>query len=233
MKPQALKVLVTEDDHAIRHFLRVSLAAYQHKVLEAQDGGHAIDIVFQEKPDLVILDLGLPDIDGVDVIREIRAFSQVPIIVLSVRNREGDKISALDAGADDYLTKPFGLGELLARIRGVMRRVSSYGEEGIYQNGPLKMDLARRQVTESGREIALTPTEFDLLKLLMENAGKVLTHRQIIDKIWGTHTGEEARLLRVNISNLRRKIEPDLNLPRFIQTELGVGYRLRDEASNE
>jgi two-component system KDP operon response regulator KdpE len=230
MKHQVLKLLVVEDDEAIRHFLRASLAAYQHSVIEASRGETAIDLVYQMRPDLVILDLGLPDMDGVNVIREIREFSQVPIIVLSVRDREEDKIAALDEGADDYLTKPFGVGELLARMRGVMRRIDKSDEESSYQVGDLKMDLARHLVFLKEGEINLTPTEFQLLRHLMQNAGKVMTHRQIIDKVWGTHIGEEDRLLRVNISNLRHKIEPDMNRPRYIRTELGVGYRLVDDS---
>jgi len=229
MKKNSLKILVADDEKAIRQFLRASLLAYQHSVLEAENGEQTIEKALELHPDLLILDLGLPDMDGIDVIREVRQYSQIPIIILSVRSREMDKISALDAGADDYLTKPFGMGELLARIRGVMRRVAGPTDNAIYQVGRLKMDLVRRRVTLEEREIALTPTEFDLLQFFMQNAGKVLTHHQIIEKVWGTHAGEEGRLLRVNISNLRHKIEPDINRPLYIQTELGVGYRMRDE----
>jgi two-component system, OmpR family, KDP operon response regulator KdpE len=229
MKKQAYKLLVVDDEEAIRHFLRASLAAYQHTVIEANNGNTAIDLTVQARPDLVILDLGLPDMDGVNVIHEIREFSQVPIIVLSVRDGEEDKISALDEGADDYLTKPFSVGELLARMRGVMRRIDRPDGESSYQVADLKVDITRHMVFLKETEINLTPTEFTLLKLLMQNAGKVLTHRQIIDKVWGTHLGEEDRLLRVNVSNLRHKIEPDMNRPRYIRTELGVGYRLMDD----
>jgi len=229
MENQPLKVLVVDDEKTIRHFLRASLCAYQHTVWEAETGDEAISKVYNARPDLVILDLGLPDQDGIDVIREIRAFSQVPIIILSVRNREQDKINALDAGADDYLVKPFGVGELLARMRGVIRRVNLSNDEVIFQVGQLKMDIEQHLVFIGNEKISLTPTEFDLLRLFMNNVGKVLTHRHIIDRLWGTHIGEEARLLRVNISNLRHKIEQDLNNPQYIQTELGVGYRMADE----
>ncbi len=229
MKEGRLKILVADDEEAIRRFLQASLSAYQHTILEAETGEQALQLLAEQRPNLLILDLGLPDLDGVDVVREARRFSSIPIIILSVRNREEDKIDALDAGADDYLTKPFGVGELLARIRGVMRRVNDAVVDETFTVGGLKLDLGRRQVTLNGVEVALTPTEFDLLKILMQNTGKVLTHHFIIEKIWGTHVGDEARLLRVNISNLRHKIEPDPNRPSYIQTELGVGYRIRDE----
>lgn len=229
MKPLSLRILIVDDEEAIRHFLRASLVAYQHTVLEADNGVKAIDFCYQYHPDLVIMDLGLPDMDGVDVIKEIREFCVAPIIVLSVRNREPDKIAALDAGADDYLTKPFGVGELLARIRGVMRRINSADMgKSKFQVGQLRMDIDRHQVLLGDSEILLTPTEFELLKILFQNEGKVLTHHLLIEKVWGTHIGEESRLLRVNISNLRHKIEPDIDRPRYIRTELGVGYRLQD-----
>ncbi|MCC6147955.1 MAG: response regulator transcription factor [Anaerolineaceae bacterium] len=228
MRDVKLCILVADDESAIRHFLKASLSVYDHIVLEADCGRQTIDLLIGHRPDLLILDLGLPDMDGVEVIREIRGWSSIPIIVLSVRNREEDKIAALDAGADDYLTKPFGVGELLARLRGVIRRTSDSVVNGTYQTGNLKMDPSRRLVTLSGAEIALTPTEFDILKTLFQNPGRVFTHRQIIDKVWNTHQGDESRLLRVNISNLRHKIEPDPNRPMYIKTDLGVGYRLND-----
>ena len=234
MQALSLKILVVDDEEAIRHFLRASLVAYKHTVIEAEDGEKAIEFCYQYHPDLVIVDLGLPDMDGVDVIREIRGFSTAPIIVLSVRNREQDKIAALDTGADDYLTKPFGVGELLARIRGVMRRISAPAQgKTIYQVDQLKLDTDRHQVLLGKSEILLTPTEFELLKVLIQNEGKVLTHHQLIEKIWGNHIEEEDRLLRVNISNLRHKIEPDINRPCYIRTELGVGYRLQGAADDQ
>ncbi len=181
------------------------------------------------RPDLVILDLKLPDIDGIEITRRLREFSQIPIIILSVRDQEQDKISALDAGADDYLTKPFGVGELMARIRVVMRRVVTPDGNSTYTIGGLTVDLARHRVTFSGSEITLTPTEFDLLKTLTQNAGKVLTHRYLIHQVWGATYEDEDRLLRVNIANLRRKLEKNPSKPEYILTELGVGYRLNSK----
>ena len=222
------RILIVDDEPEIRRFLRASLKVNQYDVLEAQNGSEAVAAVIAHHPDLMILDLGLPDMDGVEVCKEIRGWSQMPIIILSVRDREKDKIDALDAGADDYLTKPFGVGELLARIRGVMRRVNTVENGPIYRVGDLCVDLSRHTVTLKETEIQLTPTEFDLLKVLIMEAGKVITHRQLIHRVWGSAYEDEARLLRVNISNLRRKIEPDLNKPKFIITELGVGYRLKE-----
>jgi two-component system, OmpR family, KDP operon response regulator KdpE len=222
------RILIVDDEPEIRRFLRASLKVNQYDVLEAHNGSEAIAAVIAHHPDLMILDLGLPDMDGVEVCREIRGWSQIPIIILSVRDREKDKIDALDAGADDYLTKPFGVGELLARIRVVMRRVTTVENGPIYRVGDLFVDLSRHTVTLKDAEIQLTPTEFDLLKVLVMEAGKVITHRQLIHKVWGSAYEDEARLLRVNISNLRRKIEPDLNKPKYIITELGVGYRLKE-----
>lgn len=229
MSNERLKILIVDDEEAIRRFLHASLVANQHTVFEADNGAGAIKILEKNRPDLLILDLGLPDADGLDIIREVREWNNIPIIILSVRNREEDKITALDAGSDDYLTKPFGVGELLARIRGVMRRTAGEKLGGVLTIGPLTMDLDRHDVTLNGQILPLTPTEFDLLKALMQNPGKVLTHHHIIDRVWGTHMGEEARLLRVNISNLRHKLEPDPNRPKFILTELGVGYRMNDD----
>ncbi len=222
------RVLVVDDEPEIRLFLRASLKAHQHQVIETDHGLKAISMLREECPDLMILDLGLPDIDGVEVTRRVRAWSQVPIIILSVRSREVEKIEALNAGADDYLTKPFRVGELLARIQVVMRRVGSTGTRPTYQVSDLVVDFDRRQVTLAGKVIDLTPTEFDLLGILIQNAGKVVTQRQLIHKVWGAAYEDESRLLRVNISNLRKKIEPNPNQPQYILTELGVGYRLRD-----
>lgn len=181
------------------------------------------------RPDLVILDLKLPDLDGVEVTRQLRKWSQIPVIILSVRNQEQDKILALDAGADDYLTKPFGVGELLARIRVVMRRIVTPEGSSTYTIDGLTIDLARHKVILNGKEITLTPTEFDLLKALAQNAGKVMTHRHLIHQVWGTVYEDEDRLLRVNIANLRRKIEANPSKPDYILTELGVGYRLNSK----
>ncbi len=228
MEENGFRVLVVDDEPEIRRFLRASLKTHRHEVIEADTGASAIATVREQHPDLIILDLGLPDIDGVEVTRRVRSWSLIPIIILSVRSHEQDKIEALNAGADDYLTKPFGVGELLARIRVVMRRVGNTGTLPVYQVGDLIVNLDRRQVIVSGKEIVLTPTEFDILSILIQNAGKVVTQRQMIQKVWGAAYENESRLLRVNISNLRRKIEPSPNEPRYILTELGIGYRLRE-----
>lgn len=228
MKESKPVILIVEDEEAIRHFLRTSLSVNHYQIFEANNGTKALEIFASNRLDLLILDLGLPDIDGVDLVREIRQWSNLPIIILSVRNREEDKIAALDAGADDYLTKPFGVGELLARIRGVLRRLDGFLIDQQFRVGDLRMDLASHSVTVKEKEVLLTPTEFEILKILFQHAGKVLTHHQIIDKVWNSHLGDEERLLRVNISNLRHKIEPDTNRPLYVKTELGVGYRLND-----
>jgi two-component system KDP operon response regulator KdpE len=221
------RVLVVDDEQAIRRFLRVTLTSQAYAVIEAASGQEALSCVATERPDLVILDLGLPDIDGVEVTRMLREWSQIPIIVLSVRRSESDKIAALDAGADDYLTKPFGAGELLARLRASLRRASRTAGEPVFVNGSLKVDLERRVVTVSGREVQLTPHEYELLRIFITHAGKVLTHRHLLREVWGVEYGDELHMLHVNISNLRRKIEPDPTRPQFIITEPGVGYRLR------
>lgn len=228
MKEDGLRILVVDDERAIRRFLRVSLTAHGYTVLEAANGSEALTITAEQRPDMIFLDLGLPDMDGIQVTQQLREWTDIPIIILSVRDRESDKILALDAGADDYLTKPFGMGELMARLRGVMRRsLQSASGEPVFTVGRLTVDLARRQVTIDGQEISLTPTEYDILKILVQDAGKVLTHQHIILKVWGGGYAEEAHLLRVNISNLRRKIEADPSRPELIITEPGVGYRLR------
>jgi two-component system KDP operon response regulator KdpE len=223
-----LRILIVDDEIEIRRFLRATLSAHGNAVFEASLGEVALRMALDYRPDLIILDLGLPDLDGVEVTRRIRAWGRMPIIILSVRNQESDKIKALDTGADDYLTKPFGVGELMARIRVVMRRVTTPEGEPILKTGDLEIDLSQHKVSVSGQKVALTPTEFDLLKALAQNAGKVMTHRQLIRLVWGTMYEDEDRLLRVNIANLRKKIEANPTQPRFIQTELGVGYRLND-----
>ncbi|MCE1255148.1 MAG: response regulator transcription factor [Anaerolineae bacterium] len=228
MPESHFRILIVDDEPEIRRFLRASLKLHHHEIFEADNGEKAIKLALEARPDLIILDLGLPDMDGVAVTRSIREWGQLPIIILSVRDREVDKIEALDAGADDYLTKPFGVGGLMARMRVVMRRMPGPEHSPEYQINDLRVDIARHQVSLAGKEVSLTPTEFDLLKVLMQNAGKVITHRQLIHKVWGTGYEDESRLLRVNISNLRRKIEPDPNQPVYILTELGVGYRLKE-----
>ena len=221
------RVLVVDDEASIRRYLRAALGAQGFVIFEAANGTEAIQAVLGSRPDIIILDLGLPDIDGIEVTRQLREWSQTPIIILSVREAEQDKIAALDAGADDYLTKPFGTGELMARMRVVMRRLSSKTDEPVLQVGGLLMDLAHRLVTVGGIEVALTPTEYDILRLLLRNAGKVLTHRQLLREVWGSAYESEMHLLRVNISTLRRKIEPDPSRPYYLLTEPGVGYRIR------
>ncbi len=226
MTKAGLKVLVVDDEIAIQRFLRVALAGEGFSVFEAATGQEALYRLALERPDLVLLDLGLPDIDGVEVTRRLREWSQVPVIVLSVRDQESVKISALDAGADDYLTKPFGIGELLARIRTVLRRQAGAAAEPVFTLGGLKIDLAARQVTVDDLPVQLTPTEYDLLRALALGAGKVLTNRQLLRQVWGEGY-DDLHLLRVNISNLRHKIEPDPSRPTYIHTESGVGYRLK------
>ncbi len=225
MSKSGLRALVVDDEVAIQRFLRVALTGEGFVVLEAGTGQDALKAVAQERPDLVLLDLGLPDMDGVEVTRCLREWSQVPVIILSVREQETDKIAALDAGADDYLTKPFGVGELLARIRTILRRLSNEPAEPIFALGDLKVDLANRLVMVDDREVQLTPTEYDLLRALVTPAGKVLTNHQLLRQIWGEGY-DDLHILRVNISNLRHKIEPDPSRPTYIHTESGVGYRL-------
>lgn len=229
MAGNAFRVLVVDDEPEIQRFLRASLQVHQYEVVTVNNGKHAIEETARLHPDLVILDLGLPDMDGIEVTRQIRGWSRVPIIILSVRNAEKDKIEALDAGADDYLTKPFGVGELLARIRAIMRHQAQNSNDPVLKNGELKMDIARHKVTLDHAEIPLTHTEYDLLKCFMENSGRVFTHRQLMFKVWGPGYENETGLLRVNISNLRHKIEHDPNQPVYIQTELGVGYRMKED----
>jgi two-component system KDP operon response regulator KdpE len=230
MNDLGLRILVVDDERAIRRYLHASLNAQGNVVFEASNGEEALRSAAMNRPDIVILDLGLPDLDGVEVTRRMREWTQVPIIILSVREQERDKIAALDAGADDYLTKPFGTGELMARIRAAIRRSTRKENEPVIEINQLKVDLARRRVTVATREISLTPTEYDLLRLLAQSIGKVLTHRQLLQQVWGQAYGDDLHLLRVNISNLRRKIEPDPSRPSYILTEAGVGYRLRSES---
>jgi len=225
MTQTGARVLVVDDEAAIRRYLRASLSAHGYTVFEAATGGDALSAVTADRPDLVILDLGLPDLNGIEVTKLLREWTQLPILILSVRGQEGDKIAALDAGADDYLTKPFSTGELLARMRVALRRYGQSKVEPIFAVDDLAVDLGRRAVTLAGREIQLTPTEYDLLRVLVAHAGKVLTHRQLLREVWGVGYEAETHMLRVNISNLRRKIEPDPARPHYLLTEPGVGYR--------
>lgn len=226
-----LRVLIVDDEKAIRNFLKASLSSYGYSVFEAATGRRALDEAVDIHPDVIILDLGLPDIDGRDVIARIRKRTKTPIIILSVRDDPSEKIAALDAGADDYLTKPFSAGELIARLKAVMRRLLPLDKEEILKIGRLSMDITKRQVLVGNDEVNLSPTEYDILKLLIINAGKVLTHQQILREIWDKNENYEGilHLLRVTISNLRSKIEPNPDRPAYILTEPGVGYRLHSE----
>ncbi len=222
-------IIVIEDEAQIRRFLRTTLTSEDYQVIEAETGKQGLTEAATRKPDLIILDLGLPDMDGVEVVRELRSWSSVPIIILSARSHESDKISALDAGADDYLVKPFGVGELLARIRVALRHVSSAAtgeEESVFSVDKLKVDLIHRKVTVSGAEIHLTPIEYRLLTVLIKHAGKVLTHRLLLKEVWGPNYVERAHYLRIYMGILRHKLEKDPARPRFLLTEVGVGYRL-------
>jgi two-component system KDP operon response regulator KdpE len=220
------RILVVDDERSIRRFLSASLSG-QYEVVQAADGEEALRAVVNERPDLLILDLGLPDIDGVEVTRRLREWTQIPIIVVSVREQESDKIAALDAGADDYLTKPFGAGELMARIRVALRRTTQPESQVVFTSDDLTVDLTSRKVSVDGNEISLTPTEYDILKALVQHAGKVLTHRQLLRTVWGIAYEDENHMLRVNVSNLRRKVEKDPARPQHVITEPGVGYRLK------
>jgi two-component system, OmpR family, KDP operon response regulator KdpE len=220
------RILVVDDERSIRRFLNASLRG-KYLISEAASGEEALLAITTERPDLVILDLGLPDIDGVEVTRRLREWSQIPIIIVSVREQETDKIAALDAGADDYLTKPFGTGELMARIRVALRRSLPGDSEPIFSSNNLSVDLTMRLVMVNHQPVTLTPTEYDLLKALIKHAGRVLTHRQLLRTVWGSAYETDTHILQVNISNLRRKIEQDPARPNHIITEPGVGYRFK------
>lgn len=220
------KILIIDDEVEIRRLLKVGLTAHGYDYSEAANARDGIYQAATVRPDIIILDMGLPDLEGFEVIKQIREWSHVPIIILSVRGHEHDKVLALDLGADDYLTKPFSMSELMARIRVSLRHQVNLKDEPVLKNGDLLIDLSRRQVKVSGTEIHLTPTEYDLLKLLASHIGKVVTHRQLIESIWKNDAQERSQYLRIYISQLRKKIEQDPNQPKFILTEPGVGYRL-------
>jgi len=226
MSEHDVRVLVVDDERSIRRFLKTSLGS-QYTVFEATTGEEALAAIAADRPDVVLLDLGLPGMDGVEVTRRLREWSQIPIIIVSVREQEKDKIAALDAGADDYLTKPFGVGELLARLRAALRRSAQIEAEPVFKTGDLVVALGQREVSVKLFSVSLTPTEYDLLHTLVKHAGKVLTHDQLLRAVWGTAYESETHMLQVNISNLRRKIEPDPLRPRYLVTEPGVGYRLK------
>jgi two-component system KDP operon response regulator KdpE len=226
MKPL---ILVIEDDPQIRRFLRATLAAEEYQFHEAVTAAEGIAQAAARQPDLVLLDLGLPDRDGLDIIREIRSWSQMPIVVLSARGQEKDKIAALDLGADDYVAKPFAVGELLARIRAALRRASPLAPDGadpIVRFGNVQADFEKRLITVGGQEVHLTPNEYKLLQVLIKYAGRVVTQRQLLNEVWGPQHTEQSQYLRVYVAQLRRKLEQDPARPRYLQTEPGVGYRL-------
>jgi two-component system, OmpR family, KDP operon response regulator KdpE len=225
-------VLVIEDEPQVRRLLHTSLEARGYRVLEAATGGEGLNAARQYVPDVVILDLGLPDLDGIDVARGLRSWSHTPIIVLSARGMESQKVEALDAGADDYLTKPFGVQELLARIRVALRhsaRAKSVDAEGIFESGPLRVDLVHRRVHVAGEEVHLTPIEYRILVVLVRNAGKVVTHKQLLESVWGPNAAGRSHYLRVHMTHLRRKLEQDPARSRIFSTEVGIGYRLHVE----
>lgn len=224
-------IVAIEDDPQIRRFLRTGLESHGFQIHEAETGEQGLAEAANRRADLVILDLGLPDMDGVEVVRRIREWSALPVIVLSARATETDKVAALDAGADDYLTKPFGLGELLARIRVALRHAQAGAQDkgGVFSVANLKVDLAQRRIHVDGKEVHLTPIEYRLLAVLVKYAGRVLTHRQLLKEVWGPGYVERSHYLRVHMASLRHKLEADPARPRFLLTEIGVGYRLAAE----
>ncbi len=226
-------ILVIEDERPIRNFLKSAIQTQSYRVLEAEKGREGLSLAASHVPDIVLLDLGLPDMDGIEVIKELRAWFSAPILILSARGQERDKIAALDAGADDYLTKPFGVGELLARIRVALRnRVRREMNEAggtVFSVGGLKVDLESRRVFVEGEEVHLTPIEFKLLAVLVKNAGKVVTHMHLLREVWGPASADQLHYVRIYMAGLRKKLEKDSARPRYLLTEVGVGYRLADE----
>jgi two-component system KDP operon response regulator KdpE len=223
-------VLVVEDEVPLRKFIRASLSSHQFRIIEAERAAEVAPLVTSHNPDIVLMDLGLPDGDGIDVTRQLRAWTRVPIIIISARGREDDKVTALDAGADDYLTKPFGVNELLARMRVALRHAEGTGAPEapqVFEFGDLKIDLAKRIVMRANAELHLTPTEYKLLSLFARNAGKVLTYKYIMANIWSPRNAAQIHTVRVHMAELRRKVDPDASHPLFV-TEPGVGYRLRE-----
>lgn len=222
-------ILIVDDEPAIRRFLRTSLKGQGFEVIEAASGAEALEQVRSAAPELVVLDLGLPDLDGFEVIRRIRAGSSLPIVVLTVRAGERDKVEALDLGADDYVTKPFGIGELLARVRTALRhRFHAEGAPAVYQHDDLEVDLVRRHVRVKGSQVHLSPKEYDLLAYLVRYPGRVITHGQVLREVWGPAHAEDVEYLRVYVRQLRLKLEPDPTQPRHLLTEPGVGYRMAE-----
>jgi two-component system KDP operon response regulator KdpE len=231
MTKRKARVLVVDDEIEIVRALQRSLTGHGYEVLVAGKGEQALEIIEQSSPDLMLLDLGLPGMSGLEVCQRVREQSDLPIIVISVKNKERDKVLALDLGADDYISKPFGINEVLARIRVALRHAERMmpRTEPIMAIGPLQIDFAQKLVTLNGQEVKLTPTEYDLLKVFVVNSGKIMTQQMLLTQVWGTSHDAKAHYLHVYIGQLRRKIEPDPMHPRFLETISGVGYRLRDD----
>lgn len=221
-----IRILVIDDEVQIRRLLKVALTAYGYEVGEGENGQEGLNKAIFLKPDLIILDLSLPDMEGLKVVKNLREWSNVPIIILSAREHEEDKIANLDAGADDYVTKPFNMGELLARIRAALRHVATENDQPVLAFGNVQIDLSHRLITKDKQEVKLTHTEYDLLKMLVSNMGKVLTHGQILKRVWGPDYVRETQYLRVYMAQLRKKLEEDPTRPKHLLTEPGVGYRL-------
>jgi two-component system KDP operon response regulator KdpE len=226
---QGAVILVIDDEAEIRHILRISLEVNGYQVAEAPTGREGLKMAGRLRPEVVILDLGLPDQDGLEVLRQLREWSRVPVVVLSVRDRDQDRVALLDAGADDYLTKPFSMGELLARLRTAQRHTQPGQESAVFHDGPVAVDLARRLVTVEDEPVKLTSTEYALLRLFIQNAGKVLTQTQLLREVWGAEYVAETHYLRAHVAHLRQKLEADPANPRLLLTEPGVGYRLAIE----
>lgn len=222
------RILVVDDEAEIRKLLKVALDAYGYAVIEAETGREGVRKAALENPDIMILDMGLPDIEGLEVIRTVREWSSMPVIILSVREHERDKVAALDSGANDYVVKPFVMGELMARLRVALRSLAPGGADPVVTIGDLSVDLSRRITRVGGREVRLTPTEYELLKMLVTNAGRVVTQKQLLAHVWDNQSTEQVQYLRVYISQLRKKIESDPSNPRYLLTEPGVGYRLAE-----
>lgn len=229
MNDPGSRILVVDDEASVRKLLRTYLSSKGYEIQEATAGIEAVEAARTFRPDLILLDLGLPDLDGKEVVRIVREWSATPIIVLSVRGQESEKVECLDIGADDYLTKPFGLSELEARMRNALRHAVRSQSSPEFVSGSLRVDLSAREVTVDGKPCLLTPTEYDLLRCFVSQAGKVLTHRHLMRQVWGYREADDLHILRVNISNLRRKLEANPTRPVHLTTEPGVGYRLRVE----
>ncbi|HEY6102738.1 MAG TPA: response regulator [bacterium] len=227
MSPPGPRLLIVDDERPILRLLRTVLTPHGFEVIDAATGQEGLTAAATGRPDLIILDLGLPDLSGVDVIRRVREWTKIPIVVLSAHDREEEKVEALDAGADDYVTKPFSAGELLARVRAALRHGDRPPEDPVFVASELTVDLSKRLVKLSGRELHLSPIEYELLHTLVLNAGRVMTHRHLLREVWGVGYDQAAHLLRVTMSNLRHKLEPNPARPEYIITEPGVGYRLR------